>query len=90
VHRPLHKEDELPQNPYINVRPNIPAAIFHLREREARKVAGRRPRLGHQDIVHRPARVTTHFLGGGQAAEGDDACTCQRAPAPQQVLRVRR
>jgi hypothetical protein len=51
VHHPLYMEDKLPLNPYIDVRPDVPAAVVHLREREARKVSGRRPRLGHQDVV---------------------------------------
>jgi hypothetical protein len=54
VHRPLSKEDELPAKPYIDVRPELPAVVVHLREKEAKKVAGRRPRLGYQDVVQVP------------------------------------
>jgi hypothetical protein len=56
VHRPLHMEDELPLNPYIDARPDILAVVVHLREQEARKVSGRRPRPGHQDVVQVPRR----------------------------------
>jgi hypothetical protein len=51
VHRPLHKEDELPGNPYSDVRPNIPGVVEYLQEREARSSSGRRPFLGHHDVV---------------------------------------
>jgi hypothetical protein len=47
-------EGELPLNPYINGRPDVPAAVVHLRERDAKKVSGRRLRLGHQDVVQMP------------------------------------
>jgi hypothetical protein len=57
MHHPLDQEDELPLNPYIDVRLDVPVAVIHLREREAEKVSGCRPRLGHQDMV----QVPRHF-----------------------------
>jgi hypothetical protein len=43
-------------NPYIYARPDVPVAVVHLTEREAKKVSGRRPRLRHQDVVEVPRR----------------------------------
>jgi hypothetical protein len=40
MHRPLHVEDELPVNPYINARPEVPVAVVYLREREAKTAPG--------------------------------------------------
>jgi hypothetical protein len=57
VHRPLSKEDELPAKPYIDAWPKLLVVVVHLRKKEARKVAGRRPRLGYQDVV----QVPRHF-----------------------------
>jgi hypothetical protein len=34
VHQPLHVEDELPVNPYINTRPEVLAVVVYLREWE--------------------------------------------------------
>jgi hypothetical protein len=61
MHHPLHKEDKLLLNPYINARPDVPAAVVCLREREAKKVSSRRPRLGHQDMVQVPRHFYVHL-----------------------------
>jgi hypothetical protein len=56
VHRPLAVEDELPVNPYIDARPEVPGAVAYLREREAKSTSGRKPRLGHYEVIHVPRR----------------------------------
>jgi hypothetical protein len=38
VHQPLDLEDELPMNPYIDARPEVPGAVTYLREREAKSM----------------------------------------------------
>jgi hypothetical protein len=44
-------EDELPVNPYIDACPEVPRAVVYLREREAKSTSGRKPRLGHHEVV---------------------------------------
>jgi hypothetical protein len=44
-------EDELPVNPYIDARPEVPGAVTYLREWEARSTSGHKPRLGHYEVV---------------------------------------
>jgi hypothetical protein len=40
VHRDLEVEDELPANPYINMRPEVPGAVAYLRSgRAGRRLA---------------------------------------------------
>jgi hypothetical protein len=56
VHRALEVEDELPVNPYIDARPEVPGAVAYLREREGRSTSGRKPRLGHYEVVQVPRR----------------------------------
>jgi hypothetical protein len=51
VHRPLAVEDELPVNPYNEAYPEVPRAVAYLREREAKSTSGRKPRLGHYEVV---------------------------------------
>jgi hypothetical protein len=43
-------------NPYIDARPDVPATVVRLREREAKKVSDHRPCLGHQNVVQVPRR----------------------------------
>jgi hypothetical protein len=47
----LHVEDELLVNPYIDVRPEVPAVVVYLRNRESRSASGRKPRLGHHEVI---------------------------------------
>jgi hypothetical protein len=61
VHRPLAVEDELPVNPYIDARPEVPGAVAYLREREAKSTSGRKPRLGHYEVVRVPRRFYVHL-----------------------------
>jgi hypothetical protein len=56
VHRAPKVEDELPVNPYIDARPEVPGAVAYLREREGRSTSGRKPRLGHYEVVQVPRR----------------------------------
>jgi hypothetical protein len=56
VHRAIEAEDELPENPYINARPEVPAVVAYLREREGRSTSGRKPRLGHHEVILVPRR----------------------------------
>jgi hypothetical protein len=56
VHRDLEVEDELPVNPYIDARPEVPGAVAYLREREGRSTSGRKPRLGHYGFIPVPRR----------------------------------
>jgi hypothetical protein len=56
VHRAVDKEDELPVNPYIDARPEVPGAVAYLREREGRSTSGRKPRLEHYEVVPVPRR----------------------------------
>jgi hypothetical protein len=56
VHQPLAVEDELPVNPYIDARPEVPGAVAYLREREGRSMSGCKPRLGHYEVVQVPRR----------------------------------
>jgi hypothetical protein len=56
MHRPLHVEDELPVNPYINARLEVHAAAIYLWERESKTTSGRKPRLGHHELVLVPRR----------------------------------
>jgi hypothetical protein len=56
VHRALEVEDELPMNPYIDVRPEVPGAVTYLREREGRSTSGRKPCLGHYEVIQVPRR----------------------------------
>jgi hypothetical protein len=51
VHRALEVEDELPVNPYIDTHPEVPGAVAYFREREAKSTSGRKPRLGHYEVV---------------------------------------
>jgi hypothetical protein len=61
VHRPLDVEDELPVNPYIDACPEVPKAVIYLREREAKSTSGRKPRLGHYEIVQVAMRFYVQF-----------------------------
>jgi hypothetical protein len=56
VHRDLEVEDELPVNPYIDERPEVLGAVAYLREREGRSTSGRKPRLGHLEVIPVPRR----------------------------------
>jgi hypothetical protein len=56
VHRAIEVEDELPENPYIDARPEVPAAVAYLREREGRSTPGRKPCLGHHEVIPVPRR----------------------------------
>jgi hypothetical protein len=40
VHRVIEVEDELPENPYIDARLEVPAAVAYLKEREGRSTSG--------------------------------------------------
>jgi hypothetical protein len=51
MHRALDEEDELPVNPYIDMRPKLPGAVAYLREREGRSTSDRKPHLGHYEVV---------------------------------------
>jgi hypothetical protein len=51
MHWDLEVEDELPVNPYIDARLEVPGAVAYLREREGRSTPGRKPRLGHCEVV---------------------------------------
>jgi hypothetical protein len=51
VHQPLVMEDELPMNPYIDTRPEVPGAVAYLREQEGRSTFGRKPRSGHYKVI---------------------------------------
>jgi hypothetical protein len=50
-------EDELPMNPYIDARPKVSGAVVYLMEREAKSSSGRKPHLGHHEVVS----VARHF-----------------------------
>jgi hypothetical protein len=52
----LAVEDELPVNPNINARPEVPGAVAYLREREAKSTSGRKHRVGHYEVVQVPRR----------------------------------
>jgi hypothetical protein len=54
VHRDLEVTDKLPVNPYINARLDDPGAVAYLREREGRSTSGRKPHLGHYEVIQVP------------------------------------
>jgi hypothetical protein len=56
VHQDLEVEDEVPMNPYIDARPEVPGAVAYLREREGRSTSGRKPCLGHYEVIPVPRR----------------------------------
>jgi hypothetical protein len=56
VHRAIKVEDELPENPYIDACPEVPAVVAYLREREGRSTSSRKPRLGHHEVIPVPRR----------------------------------
>jgi hypothetical protein len=54
-------EDELPVNPYIDARPEVPRAVVYLRKREAKLMSSRKPHLGHHEIVQVARRFYVHL-----------------------------
>jgi hypothetical protein len=56
VHWDLEVEDELPVNPYIEARPEVPGAVAYLREWEGRSTSGCKPRLVHYEVIPVPHR----------------------------------
>jgi hypothetical protein len=56
VHRAIEVEDKLPENPYIDVRPEVPVTVAYLREWEGRLTSGCKPCLGHHEVIPVPRR----------------------------------
>jgi hypothetical protein len=54
VHQDLEVEDELPVNPYIDTRLEVPRAVAYLRDWEGRSTSGHKPRLGHYEVAQVP------------------------------------
>jgi hypothetical protein len=57
----MEVENELPENPYIDAHPEVPATVAYLREWEGRSTSGHKPRLGHHEVISVPRRFYVYL-----------------------------